>query len=130
MMRYMVALLLVAYGTSVNADVMFRETDLGTLLTSAKQRKQIDRQRKGLAAKAPASEHVSPSHIQVNGIVKSSKGGSVVWINGNSTRGKRTRDGVRVLSSRSTEKTVVILVDGRQVRVKPGESWTDNQAGE
>ena len=128
--RSLVMLVLLSVGAPASADVLFRESDLGTLFTTVKQRHQIDRLRKGKVADAPASERVSPSHIQVNGIVKSSKGGSVVWVNGRSVRGAVTRDGVKVLRARSSEKSVVMLVDGKLVRVKPGESWSENQADE
>ncbi len=127
-MRSLITLALFICGAAASADTLFRESDLGTLFTTVKQRHQIDRLRKGKAADTPASEHASPSHIKVNGIVKSSKGGSVVWVNGRVNRG--ASDGVKVLRSRSSEKSVVMLVDGKLVRVKPGESWSDNQAGE
>ncbi len=126
--RSLIILALFIGGATASADALFRESDLGTLFTTVKQRHQIDRLRKGKAADAPVGERVSPSHIQVNGIVKSSKGGSVVWVNGRSVRGAVTRDGVKVLRSRSSEKSVVMLVDGKLVRVKPGESWSENQA--
>ena len=130
MARNLITLALLMCCAVASADTLFQETDLGTLFTTVNQRQQIDRQRKGKAADTQMSEHASPSHIKVNGIVKSSKGGSVVWVNGRVTHGAGAHDGVKVLRSRSTEKSVVMRVDGKLVRVKPGESWSDNQADE
>jgi hypothetical protein len=56
--------------------------------------------------------------------MKRSDGKNVVWVNGESTIDKSRLGDIRVhQKSIGKEKKVTISVDGKTVRIKPGEAW-------
>ena len=115
---------------TASADTLFRESDLGSLFTSPVERRAIDRQRQGETHADGKPGRGAPSQITVNGMVKNSAGKQVVWVNGHSLDGRRSVDGIRLLSAGGRKPTVVLRVDGKTVRVKPGESWSEAAVGQ
>ena len=113
-----------------SADTLFRESDLGSLFTSPVERRAIDRQRRGETHADGKGGRGAPSQVTVNGVVRNSTGKQVVWVNGHSLDGRRSVDGIRLLSTSGRKPTVVLRVDDKTVRVKPGESWSEAAAGQ
>jgi hypothetical protein len=113
---------------NVIADKQFSEADMSTLFTTAAVRHKIDAQRRGMASSSGAIQHVSPSNIKVNGIVKRSDGKSTVWVNGRNNMAHSTVDGVKVLLRQRRTDSVALYVDGKLVRIKPGETWSEDKA--
>jgi len=103
----------------------YSEQSLRTLFTSQQQRQDIDGDRKGQSL--PEGKALNaPSSVQVNGIVKRKNGKNVVWVNGKNTMSNTTVDGVKVYSnSINAQNKVPIMIDGRRVYVKPGETWSE-----
>ena len=123
-----IALLVIAPG--LQAAERFSINELGPLFTTAKERQQLDNRRAGSTPTEVGEQRRTPSTITVNGIVKRSDGQSTVWINGRSDADRRTRNGVKVSKRHSRDDSVAVYVDGRLVRIKPGESWSDKGAGQ
>ncbi len=124
--KWLIVVLGLAAGAEAQSDIMFAESGLGTLFTTPQQRQQIDRQRAGSVDGATAPGNASPGKIRVDGLVRNSRGKSIVWVNGHAVQGRSDKKGVKVLSRGSDARGVVLQVDGRRVRVKPGESWSQN----
>ena len=108
----------------LNSSVVSAEYDAGELhrlFTDKKQRAQIDAARSGnVKSKSdPVTEQV-----KVSGYLKRSHGKDVVWFNDDSTLEGNRKGNVRVRQSDiGSNKRVSISVDGRIVRLKPGETW-------
>ena len=103
----------------------YSEQSLRTLFTSQQQRQDIERGRRG-SNLLEEQALVGPSSVQINGMVKCSNGKSVVWVNGKNTMDSSTVDGVRVYSnSINAQNKVPIMIDGRKVYIKPGETWSE-----
>lgn len=103
----------------------YSEQSLRTLFTSQQQRQDIEADRRG----SNLSEEqvlVGPSSVQINGVVKRSNGKSVVWVNGKNTLDSPMVDGVKVYSnSISAQNKVTVMIDGRKIYIKPGETWSE-----
>lgn len=101
-------------------------SDLKKLFTDKRQRAQIDAARSGNVS-APDSNLQQTSEISLDGYVTRSDGKSVVWVNN-----KNTLDGTRIgdikihQSSIGKNKKVTINVNGKTARLKPGETWSDD----
>ena len=109
--------------TSVAAD--YSERDLGTLFTTPSERQKIDSSKRGDVTQTN-SRRITPSSITINGMVIRSKGENTVWVNGDKSTGNKTSSGVKVLAnSVSKNNKVRVLVDGKSVRIKPGQSWSE-----
>ena len=103
----------------------YSEQSLGTLFTSQQQRQDIEGGRRG-GDMSEDQSLVGPSSVHVNGVVKRSNGKSVVWINGKSTMESSMVDGIKVYSnSINTQNKVPVMIDGRKVYIKPGETWSE-----
>ena len=103
----------------------YSEHSLRTLFTSQQQRQNIEGERRG-SNLSEEQALVGPSSVQINGVVKRSNGKSVVWVNGKNTMDSSTVDGVRVYSnSINAQNKVPIMIDGRKVYIKPGETWSE-----
>lgn len=102
----------------------FSETELGTLFTTPAVRDNIDnlRQRSPQQADAPVSTRASK--VTVNGLIRRSDGRSTVWVNGKKA-GRSAGDGIRVPSRQKRADKVSVMVNGKLVKIRPGESWTD-----
>lgn len=94
--------------------------DLQKLFTDKRQRAQIDASRSGkLSSEAQVTEQV-----KVSGYLKRSDGKDVVWLNNSNTLESNRKGNLRVRQSDiGADKRVTITVDGRTVRLKPGETW-------
>ncbi|MCW8830522.1 MAG: hypothetical protein OQK32_03270 [Gammaproteobacteria bacterium] len=103
----------------------YDEKSLRTLFTSQQERQEIDSNKRA-SDKTEEQVIVGPASVQINGVVKRSKGKSVVWINGKSTMENSTVDGVKVYSNAINSKNKVpVMVDGERIYLKPGETWSE-----
>ncbi len=99
----------------------FNEQSLKTLFTSPSERKAINATRRG-----DGSFMSGAASAQLKGVVKRSDGKSVVWLNRKNTMDNTMIDGVKVYpNAMKKNKKVPLMVDGRMVHVKPGESWSE-----
>ena len=103
----------------------YSEQSLKTLFTSQHQRQDIDGNRK---ANDTVEEQIqkTPSNIQVDGVLKRRDGKNVVWVNGKNTMDSSMVDGVKVYSNSISDKNKVpMIVDGKKVYIKPGQTWSE-----
>lgn len=105
----------------------FDERALGKLFTTPAERQTIDSTKSGDVQQA-STRRITPSSIRVNGMVIRSKGKNSVWVNGGKSTGNETVGGVRVMANSVSKKNikVPVLVDGKSVRIKPGQSWSED----
>ena len=97
-------------------------SSLKNLFTDKSQRLQIDAARTGKNLKA---EFQQTNKVNVNGYVTRSDGKSVVWLNNKNTLDSSKIGDVRVHTRDiGKDKKVTISVDGKSVRLKPGETWS------
>ena len=107
----------------------FSEQSLKTLFTSMQERQAIDSGRRANKS-SDGQSLVEPSSVQINGIVKRSNGKSVVWANGKNTMDSSIVDGVKLYpGSISVNNKVPVMIDGKKVYIKPGETWTQDTGG-
>ena len=107
----------------------FSEQSLKTLFTSMQERQAIDSGRRDNKS-SDGQSLVEPSSVQINGIVKRSNGKSVVWANGKNTMDSSIVDGVKLYpGSISVNNKVPVMIDGKKVYIKPGETWTQDTGG-
>lgn len=104
----------------------YDERSLGKLFTTPAERSKIDSEKSGDVPQF-TSRRVAPTSIKVDGVIVRSKGKNTVWINGNRTSGNRIVGGVKVFAASVSKNNlkVPVLVDGRTVRIKPGQSWSE-----
>jgi len=103
----------------------YSEQSLKTLFTSQQQRQDIEGNRKVNDA---VDEQIqkTPSNIQVDGVLKRRDGKNVVWVNGKNTMDSSMVDGVKVYSNSISDKNKVpMIVDGKKVYIKPGQTWSE-----
>lgn len=106
---------------SLAAQAEYDASDLDKLFTDKKQRSQIDAARSG---KNISKGIRQTSKVNVNGYLTRSDGKGVVWVNKESTLDSHHVGDVKVdRSSIGKNKKVKISVDGKSVRLKPGETW-------
>ncbi len=99
-------------------------TELNKLFTDKQQRRQIDSARSGNYS---ATESPQTSKVEVTGYVTRSDGKSVVWVNNKNTLESSRMGDVRIhQSSIGRNKKVTVTVDGNAVRLKPGETWSED----
>ncbi|WP_139150885.1 hypothetical protein [Halofilum ochraceum] len=112
-----------------------------SLFTTPEQRERLDRIRAEATAEELAREPEPepepaataapkpPPRVHLRGFVRRSKGPSAVWVNsGNTLQGTAVGEGLA--AGRVEGATVVVtLPDGKQVRLKPGQTW-DPESGE
>ena len=98
-------------------------SDLQQLFTDKKQRSQLDAARSG---NVTATEIPQTNQVKVSGYVTRSGGNSVVWLNNQNTLDSSKTGGVYVhQSSVGKNKKVRVTVDGKSVKLKPGETWSE-----
>lgn len=116
-------LLFVIQSAPVNA---YQESDLGNLFFTVQERKRIDDQRSGKVVEKVRPQVVH--RVSVKGFVKRSDGKNVVWTNNGSTLSKKPIHNVTVHERSINKKNQVgLTIDGKWVRLKPGESWQSEQ---
>ena len=113
------------YSSFASAEI-FDERLLGRLFTSPAERQKIDSENRGDVPQV-SSSRIVPSSISVNGIVIRSKGKNSVWVNGKRASGNEMVGGVKVFSKSVSKDnvTIPVLVDGKSVKIKPGQSWSE-----
>ena len=118
--------LLLSFHCTLAFAIDYNEQSLGKLFTTPAERRVIDADKSGDMQQS-TTRNITPSNIKVNGLVIRSKGKNAVWVNGNQSKENQTIDGVKVLSKSVTNKNISIpvLVDGKSIRVKPGQSWSE-----
>ena len=101
--------------------------ELGRLFTDASQREKLEAVRHG-AYVEDADEKSSVSSVTVNGIMIRSDGRNVVWINGRHSIDGNPVSGVKPYADSvdSSSFKVPLRVDGKAVKIKPGQSWSDS----
>lgn len=111
------------------SNILYADYDVGNLnklFTDKQQRAQIDAIRSGKSTKP---ELKKANRVSVLGYVTRSNGKGVAWVNNKSTLEEANVGGVNVnKASIGKNKKVVISVDGRNIKLKPGETW-DTQTG-
>ena len=101
----------------------YSDSDLQKLFTDKKQRSRIDAARSGTNV---TTEAPHTNKVKVSGYLTRSDGKSVVWLNNKNTLNSSKMGGVRVhQSSIGRNNKVTITVDGKSVRLKPGETWSE-----
>lgn len=114
------------FASSLANATGYEEAELSDLFTSKSTRDNIDQRRDGLAASGNFDQdRRTPGSITVNGIIKRSDGKHTVWVNGRDMK-SRTIDGVKVARSQNSTEKVSVYVDGKLVKVKPGERWSED----
>ena len=117
-----IGLISMVCSSALHAD--YNEDYLKKLFTDKKQRAKIDAVRSG---KTFGSESQQTNEIYVNGYVTRSNGKSVVWVNNKNTLDSSKIGNVNIhQSSAGKNKKVTISVDGKTVRLKPGETWLES----
>lgn len=129
LVRYTVLTLLMILSLGAfaeNGSDGFSEGELQTLFTSPSQRRSIDSTRQGITSAADTLQS-GPSSVQINGIVSRGDNKSVVWINGQNTMNNTMVGGVKVYPNNMNKKNnrIPVMIDGRRVYVKPGETWSE-----
>ena len=111
--------LCVCFSNTLYAD--YDVADLEKLFTDKQQRARIDALRSGRSTNPGLKK---AKRVSVQGYVTRSNGKSVAWINNSNTLEKKIAGGVNVnKASIGKNKKVVVSVDGRNVKLKPGETW-------
>ena len=123
----MVKIFIIAMMYFVSSSTLFAGYDadeLQKLFTDKQQRRQIDSARSGNYSVA---ESPQTSKVEVTGYVTRSDGKSVVWVNNKNTLKSSKMGDVRIhQSSIGRDKKVTVMVDGNAVRLKPGETWSED----
>jgi len=125
--RYLI-ICLIALISSTPAYAEYDVNDLKKLFTDKSQRAQIDAARSGNYV--GDSGALSTSKVEVFGYMKRSNGKSVVWVNNKNTLDGAVIDDIKVhKTDLGKSKKVAISVDGKYIRLRPGETW-NKETGE
>lgn len=118
--------LITVFSTNVIA-ASYNEQALKTLFTTPTERQAINAERRGSQPSNSEDIITGPTSVQINGIVSRSNGKSVVWMNGRNTQNNTMIDGVKVYSNsmNANNSRIPVMVDGRMVYLKPGETWSE-----
>ena len=97
---------------------------LNRLFTDQETRARIDAARKGDPVIEKDDKNGSTGKIRVDGVVIRENGDNVVWVNGENDRNSGN---IYVRSSQVNRKDyrVPVRLDGKTVRLKPGQVWND-----
>ena len=99
-------------------------SDLKSLFTDENQRAQIDAARFGNYKESGLHK---TSRVRVLGYVTRSDGKSVAWVNNNNTLESSKVNNLKVhQSSIGKNKKVGVSFDGKHIRLKPGETWSED----
>ena len=109
----------------------YSEQELKSLFTTPEQRSALNEKRLNNKFVPDKQTFSRPASVHINGIVSRSDGKSVVWVNGQNTMKNSMVGGVKVYSDAMTSShKIPVMIDGRKVYIKPGDSWKDNIAVE
>ncbi len=108
------------------AHARFDASRLGDLFLTVAQRQAIDARRQGKPAmKTPQN---TDTEIRLKGFVQRSDGKNVIWVNDENTMKPSRLPNVKVHANTiNRKKQVGLSVDGRWLRLKPGEKWTSGK---
>ena len=126
---FLTSVLFFAFTSTSQAE--YAESELKDLFTTKKQRIKIDAKRFGRSVaatvKPKVKKKIKSKKVKISGYMTRSDGNSVVWVNGKNTL-KSTRVGnIRVKKISTRNNKVTVNVDGKAVRLKPGETWTETK---
>lgn len=120
-MKSILLLILLISSTFAFAD--YDAAELQNLFTDKAQRARIDAMRAG---KVHGSGVQKTDRVKLSGYVKRSDGRNVVWLNDKNTLQNNRMGNVRVQQKTvGKDKNVTVIIDGRAVRLKPGETWSE-----
>ena len=125
MKRFITLLILITAKTQLWAT-NYDESDLGSLFNTPIERQSIDNAKRDDVPQE-SLRRVTPTSVKINGIVIRSNGSSTAWVNGKQTSGNNTEAGVKVLtrSVSDKDKKIPVLVDGKSIKIKPGQFWSE-----
>jgi hypothetical protein len=100
--------------------------ELGRLFVDVEQREKLEAVRRGTYEKEVEQES-RVSNVRINGVMMRSDGENVVWINGESTLEGEPVKGVKVNPDDADSETydVQVQIDGKRVKLKPGQNWSE-----
>ncbi len=122
--RTFVSLVLtVAYAGPAAAEA--RQEELGRLFTDSAQREKLEAVRYDTYDEVESTDSITT--VTVNGLVLRRDAKSVVWINGKSTLEGQPGNGVIVHTNAADHNSysVPVEMEGRKLRMKPGQTWSD-----
>ncbi len=126
LVKLLISVILLLTFTSVSY-AEYAESDLNNLFTTKKQRAKIDAARYGKRITKPVKHKQKTKKVKVNGYVTRSDGKSVVWLNDKSTLKSSRVGDVSVKKNSIKNNKITVNVDGKTVKIKPGETWTDTK---
>ena len=99
---------------------------LGRLFVDVEQREKLEAVRRGTYEKEIEQEN-RVSNVRINGVMMRSDGENVVWINGENTLDGEPVKGVKVNPETADSETynIQVLIDGKRVKLKPGQNWSE-----
>lgn len=100
--------------------------ELGRLFVDVEQREKLEAVRRGTYEKEVEQES-RVSNVRINGVMMRSDGENVVWINGENTLDGEPVKGVKVNPDATDSETynVQVQIDGKRVKLKPGQNWSE-----
>ena len=100
--------------------------DLGRLFVDVEQREKLEAVRRG-TYDMESEQESRVSNVRINGVMMRSGGENVVWINGENTLDGEPVKGVKVNPETADSETynVQVLIDGKRVKLKPGQNWSE-----
>jgi len=99
---------------------------LGRLFVDVEQRERLEAVRRGTYDREIEQES-RVSNVRMNGVMIRSDGDNVVWINGENTLDGDPVKGVKVNPQSADSETynVQVQIDGKRVKLKPGQNWSE-----
>jgi len=100
--------------------------ELGRLFVDVEQREKLEAVRRG-TYDMESEQESRVSNVRINGVMMRSGGENVVWINGENTLDGEPVKGVKVNPETADSETynVQVLIDGKRVKLKPGQNWSE-----
>lgn len=100
--------------------------ELGRLFVDVEQREKLEAVRRG-TYDMESEQESRVSNVRINGVMMRSGGENVVWINGENTLDGEPVKGVKVNPETADSETynVQVQIDGKRVKLKPGQNWSE-----
>ena len=100
--------------------------ELGRLFVDVEQREKLEAVRRG-TYDMESEQESRVSNVRINGVMMRSGGENVVWINGENTLDGEPVKGVKVIPDVTDSETynVQVQIDGKRVKLKPGQNWSE-----
>jgi len=106
--------------------------EIGRLFSTPAERARLDNLRKGIIKHITQEETaekpigmLTPLHepVTFNGVVRSSTGKEIIWINGNHTGKNRGQSGIHIHKKPDDSYGVTVKGYGESAQMKPGQMW-------